>query len=82
MIYADGVAVPEGPDAAAADAAAKALLEAAGVQGGFSGAAFVGGPARDSRRGLRLTLRAGHQVGQLFRARAHLRTQQIANYVD
>jgi hypothetical protein len=35
MIYADGVAVPAGSGAAAADADAKALLEEAGVQGSF-----------------------------------------------
>ncbi len=51
MIYADSVAVPEGTDAAAADAANKALLEEAGVHGSFSGAAFTYGPDRDGRQG-------------------------------
>jgi hypothetical protein len=63
MIFAGGVAVPDGPEAAAADAAAAALLTAVKVPGAFSGASFVG-PTRDGRRELHFALCAGQQVSR------------------
>ncbi len=81
LVYAGGVAVPDGPEAAVANAAAAALLTAAKVPGGFSDASFAG-PTRDGRCGLHFTLRTGHQVSQLFKARGQLKEDQVASRID